>query len=492
MFDGILSPKALEALHILLKAGVREKKENPINLKGFAITNSSYLKGEKPFQPLFNMLGGEQLSSSASGEDTSELPSPAPQLPPSPMLPLTWLDLSGNGLGDARCAVMLDIALMSPMCILQALNLSRNGVGKGQAVAKSFEKYIAMQKDAAAGKSSTSPSTLKTLYLDSNGLRKTVVTAIMNSIDATSKGLNLHTLSLADNGLTEAKDLKQTIRSLLSRQTFLTELNLSKNAFGEEGLNHILFGLLENADPTLCILKLNDNSPPLTVRQQDELAGALMKSRSARINDWLIESGFGCNIPQAEVNPDVPVAKLVQPEKLKRASTSATTPLPGKDAGVPGAKSGSIGSQQDAAGDKSGSAADRRKFYRRSKSAPMGMSSAVTEVTDESADFFAGKYGGGDKVNDPKIKKLQWEKKADDAKADDLEGEFELLLFVVFLFFCSSSASSSFLSPLALVLLFTPKPPTRPHFPPRRRYTHGQLKFPDGLVLCASGNHGQE
>jgi hypothetical protein len=85
--------------------------------------------------------------------------------------------------------------------------------------------------------------------------------------------------------------MKSVLWNLLKRPTYLGELNLGRNSFGEETLNSVLFGLLENQAPSLCVLKLDDNTPPLSDRQTDELATGLMRARSNKISEWLVGGG---------------------------------------------------------------------------------------------------------------------------------------------------------------------------------------------------------
>ena len=111
----------------------------------------------------------------------------------------------------------------------------------------------------------------------------------MNCINV-EVGLSLSSLSIADNALNDRKEFKTVLRSLLARQTGLLELDLSSNYFNSETLSSILFGLLENAE--LCVLKLENNTPPLTPREEDEINGALMRAKSQKISLWLL-SGPG-------------------------------------------------------------------------------------------------------------------------------------------------------------------------------------------------------
>ncbi|GMH59438.1 hypothetical protein TL16_g02832, partial [Triparma laevis f. inornata] len=337
-FDGVLTAKTFEAMEILMRrGGVKAAKAHKVlgnsttgTLTGFAIINSPYLPPET-FNPLFELLGGGTLKIDTPPPPTPGPPPPQPpplQFPPnspplgsplgspqsphhhaaSAVLNLTWLDLSGNGLPDFVCARILSVALLSPLCHLVSLNLAKNNIGKGREFVNVIEKYrdyrVSLNAAAAtnneenqnhndtshsiyADKTNTSP--LRYLNLASNSLKKSATISIIDCINA-DFGLELSFFSVADNALNDSKDFKNVLRALLGRRTGLSELDLSKNSFNADTLNSILFGLLENAsgESEMCVLKLEDNTPPLSKQDENEINGAMMRARSSKISMWLL------------------------------------------------------------------------------------------------------------------------------------------------------------------------------------------------------------
>ncbi|GMH50210.1 hypothetical protein TrVE_jg705, partial [Triparma verrucosa] len=346
-FDGVLTGKTFEAMVILMRRGgatAAKKRPDTTNaLGGFAIINSQYLQPET-FNPLFELLGGATLKVDVFGDNIRELekslgnsgfldddtvqppPSSSPvTLPPNPptvgsplgsplhhgpatsaTLNLTWLDLSGNGLPDFSCARILSVALLSPLCHLESLNLAKNNIGKGKEFVHVIQKYreYRVGLNATAGNNNeesqaetshsiysdqAGTSSLRYLNLAGNSLKKSTTINIIECINA-DVGLELTFFSVADNALNDSKDFKNVLRALLGRRTGLSELDLSKNSFSTDTLNSILFGLLENAsgESEMCVLKLEDNNPPLSKQDEDEINGAMMRAKSSKISMWLL------------------------------------------------------------------------------------------------------------------------------------------------------------------------------------------------------------
>jgi len=332
VFDRILSGKALGALSMLLK---RRNKENKVHvqLHGLAITNTDYLKPED-FEPLWDVMGrlsGEDdgikkltktLTDSGLLEDTGgglnvekvEDPNPSPN--PTPLLPLLWLDLANNKLGDAQCATLLNIVLLGSSSI-ESLNLNGNNIKGGSKFVAVLEKYVKGMKEEDDNASSIyvddEGTKLRNLYLDSNNLARGVVESVLNSIEM--KGLDLERLSLAENGIQEwgRKWAKYgAIRSLLSRKTSLVSLNLSNNLFTSEMVDGITFGLYEN-DKTLTVLKLENNNPPITQEERDVINAVLVEAKSQKIKLWL-SGGLRNDLPVAESVEIVPPASPLRSE----------------------------------------------------------------------------------------------------------------------------------------------------------------------------------
>jgi len=236
--------------------------------QGLAITHSSYLKGGD-FYALFELLVGDCRLTCASGcgyddddddDDDKENsgnenaldalyidadPRLVEFVPP--ILPLTWLDLTGNKLGDDASAKILDISL-SCGCLLEALDLSNNNIKAGTSVIKVLERF---QRNRRGG------IRLKQLLLRDNNLRLGVVTTLLDicSVKSDEGGLGLKVLSLRRNGFDGNEvGVKKSVRQLLGRGTSLVELDLGGNCFNMEGVNNVLFGLLENLNPTITLV----------------------------------------------------------------------------------------------------------------------------------------------------------------------------------------------------------------------------------------------
>ena len=307
---------------------LRRYKENKVNeLHGLAITNSDYLKPED-FEPLWDVLGRQEPSSDnltmlaktlmESGlieEKTGdsgllgEKPNPKSSItsnPTPPLLPLVWLDLENNKLGDVQCAIILDTVLSSGS--IEMLNLNGNNIKIGAAFSAVLEDFKETKEGGDSIYIDNVEPRLTTLYLDKNYLARSVVEALLNSVPT----LNLERLSLADNGIQEwgKKGVRKGgIRSLLSRKTSLIALNLSGNNFTEEMLGELTFGLYEN-DKTLTVLKIEDNTPPINQEQRDEINSLLVQAKSQVIKTWLFG---GSKLPVAdavEVGPPPPASPV--------------------------------------------------------------------------------------------------------------------------------------------------------------------------------------
>ncbi|GMH60056.1 hypothetical protein TrLO_g2216 [Triparma laevis f. longispina] len=365
-------------------------------LTGFAIINSPYLPPEtfNPLFELlgggtlkidvfnYNIRELEKsLSSSGFLDEDATTPNPRSPSPPNPpplqfppnspplgsplgspqsphhhaasaVLNLTWLDLSGNGLPDFVCARILSVALLSPLCHLVSLNLAKNNIGKGREFVNVIEKYrdyrVSLNAAAAtnneenqnhndtshsiyADKTNTSP--LRYLNLASNSLKKSATISIIDCINA-DFGLELSFFSVADNALNDSKDFKNVLRALLGRRTGLSELDLSKNSFNADTLNSILFGLLENAsgESEMCVLKLEDNTPPLSKQDENEINGAMMRARSSKISMWLLG---GMDLEKNKSGDGLSPLKDEEQNQNYNTSTTTTTIVEEKDTDLP-------------------------------------------------------------------------------------------------------------------------------------------------------------
>ena len=287
-FENVMTKKSVEALGIML----RRNQKTDLNLRGLAVTNSHHLT-DVDFYPLFNLLIGECKdcscceSSSDDDDDGGVGGSSSYEYDPKriqfipPALPLIWLDLSANKLSDKACAKILDVAL-SCGCSLESLDLSSNNIKGGSAFVKALSNFKASRKQLNVKNGGIK---LRQLLLANNSLKLAVAIAILDTLNC-DDGLELKILSLRSNQLSAHPSITSSLRNLLKRRSGLIELDLGGNLFNTDTTKNILFGLLENLDPTISLLKLDTNTPPISEKELFEISTALVRSRKSVVNKF--------------------------------------------------------------------------------------------------------------------------------------------------------------------------------------------------------------
>lgn len=190
-----------------------------------------------------------------------------------PLSSLKSLDLSFNGLGDELCATILKIVYEEPHCCLEELDLSGNRIRNGSKFIRELGKR---------GKRSNRSSQLHTLVLASNDLG--VVDAWYEILTILqSETLKLRSLDISSNSISLSEYSKTaTIVQLISSNTNLVRLNLSRNKFDAGAVGDFIRQLQDDTfarDCTLGFLELRENDPPLTPEHKAGLHSFLTRSR---------------------------------------------------------------------------------------------------------------------------------------------------------------------------------------------------------------------
>lgn len=300
-YDNVLNDRAVKALVAILETMGRlsashQKTEtnrmafagnqtDPVGQKQgsfrlLAIRNSPHIDREVMFS-FFDLLGRSKILGSAPTRR--------------PLASLRCLDLSGNDLGDETCSIILDIVhSKESRCCLEQLDLSRNAIRQGVAVAKVFRTYIELHRyNQSAGVKLTKRSwrsPLHTLNLSSNqlfagGLPLELISLMKNN------ALSLKTLDLSYNDL-EFEDYQFTemMWGTLAKNTSLRELNLSGNNFHRQTIDSLIDRLRNSeSESGLASLRFDANSPPLTESQQAGLDTFEGRSRIAAMSRFLTD-----------------------------------------------------------------------------------------------------------------------------------------------------------------------------------------------------------
>jgi len=203
-----------------------------------------------------------------------------------PLSSLTILDLSGNKLGDEMAAKVLELVHDKDSgCNLEQLDLSGNRIGRGINMVRVFRSYTEYyrynQKLGAKMVKSGWKSSLHTLILADNdlflGQAGLEIFALLKH-----NALCLRFLDLSNNGL--EGDIYQLLASSLLKNSSLCHLDLSSNKFSAPLIDLILEQLNGmDAESSLSFLLLENNSPPLSPQQRQDLGKFLRKSRKNAI-----------------------------------------------------------------------------------------------------------------------------------------------------------------------------------------------------------------
>ena len=203
-----------------------------------------------------------------------------------PLSSLSILDLCGNELGDELAAKILELVHGKDSgCNLEQLDLSGNRIGRGTNVVRvltSYTEYYRYDRQVgAATRRSGWKSTLHTLVLADNDLflgQAALEICVLLKRDA----LCLRFLDLSNNGL--EGDAYQFLASSIVQNTSLTHLDLSHNKFSPPLVDSMLERINSpNTESNLSFLDLENNSPPITVRQREEIGRFLRRSRKNAI-----------------------------------------------------------------------------------------------------------------------------------------------------------------------------------------------------------------
>eukprot|EP00536_Pseudo-nitzschia_multiseries_P005081 jgi/Psemu1/318558/estExt_fgenesh1_pm.C_920001 len=209
---------------------------------------------------------------------------------PAPLSTLKILDLSGNNLGDDAAAMVLGLVHDKYSgCSIEQLDLTGNRIGRGTNVVQVLRSYTEYyrynQKVGVKMMPNSWQSSLHTLILASNdlfmGQAGLEIFALLKH-DA----LCLRYLDLSDNGLRG----DELLASCLLKNTSLCHLNLSENKLDTPLIDFTLNQLNDrDAESSLSFLLFDNNSPPLTANQNDNLAKFLQKCRKNAIDRYRAE-----------------------------------------------------------------------------------------------------------------------------------------------------------------------------------------------------------
>jgi len=238
-----------------------------------AISNSPRLRHET-FDLFYQLLGSQLRLEKDLGLKHASLPS------------LVALDLSGNLLGDDSVAALLStIYDKGTRCSLERLDVSRNSIGRGDAVRRVLVDYV---KNNPQSESGSWTSSLTWLGLASNNLhqgRLSIDLLEMLSNDA----LGLTALDLSDNNLDrcDGQDLLQVLLTSLQTNKQVCSLDLSSNVFSDASINSFIETSKTMKWPhRFAFLGLKGNKPPLSKIQIRGVKDFLARGKSERIKDY--------------------------------------------------------------------------------------------------------------------------------------------------------------------------------------------------------------
>ncbi|CAB9497604.1 expressed unknown protein [Seminavis robusta] len=238
----------------------------------FSITHSPHVTGTV-WQMFFSLLGRSQAIANRASV--------------SPLSSLMFLDLRFNDLGDAACALILDLVHDSDSgCFLEQLDLSGNRIGKGARCVKALRTYVEKHRFIPILERKGWGSRLHTLNLSSNGLgvgQGAVEILALLKYNA----LGLKVLDLSDNAMYHGDDdyqFSHLLASSLRRNTNLCQLNLSKNRLSSYVIDDVLERLTNRPGASrLSFLGLEENLPPMASHQRAGFEDILMKTRAATL-----------------------------------------------------------------------------------------------------------------------------------------------------------------------------------------------------------------
>jgi NACHT domain/CHAT domain len=244
----------------------------------FSITHSQHVAG-KVWQSFFGLLGRMRTTTNRASI--------------TPLSSLIFLDLRFNDLGDAACAIILDLVHDSNSgCNLEQLDLSGNGIGKGTRVVQTLRAYVEEHRFIPILERKGWGSRLHTLNLSSNGLG---VGTAGEEIIALLKfnALGLKVLDLSDNAICQGDDdygFSHLLASCLRKNTVLCQLNLSNNKLSSYVIDDILERLtIKPGASRLCFLGIENNLPPINPSQRTGFEDFLLKTRTTTLQKAMSE-----------------------------------------------------------------------------------------------------------------------------------------------------------------------------------------------------------
>jgi Leucine Rich repeat len=208
-----------------------------------------------------------------------------------PLSTLKSLDLSGNRLGDDLCAKLLGLIHDKDSdCCLEQLDLSGNNIKDGTNIVKVLTGYVQYHRaDLLGGGRKVWTAPLKTLRLSSNELYRgkawfEIFLMLKNN------ALALKVLDLADNSISLEEDESEILGSSLLSNTFMCQLDLSRNKFSAASIDKLL-GQLNKAttDLGLAFLDFSGNEPSLSEYQLRDLRTFYRASRAVALRRYLLE-----------------------------------------------------------------------------------------------------------------------------------------------------------------------------------------------------------
>lgn len=240
-----------------------------------------------------------------------------------PLSSLMSLDLSFNELGDAACALILELAHDSDSgCILEQLDLSGNVIGKGSQVVKVLRAYVEKHRSVANIERKGWVSRLHTLDLSSNQLG-----AGQAGIEILSllkyNALGLKVLDLSDNDMYHGDDdyqFSHLLASSLRKNTNLCQLNLSGNRLSSHIIDDTLERLLNREGSSqLSFLGIERNTPLITPSQRSCFESFMTTTRAAVLQKNMsdiatFEEDAGLDeewVEELKANNDAPRGKRV-------------------------------------------------------------------------------------------------------------------------------------------------------------------------------------